>query len=274
MKSNVFVISTVRNVARTIKHEYTNLSKALSMFNSVTWVVVESDSSDETLLKLQELKKIRNFHFITLGNLASNGLMRTERIAQSRNAGLATLFGEFKVNSDDFIVLADLDGRNRLLNERSVFSCWQMDTRWDMCSANQYRYYYDIWALRHAYWCPEDCFLEYNALLASGFSEDIAYELAVRNKMIKIPENSAPISVISSYGGFAIYRSNLLRGALYRGKDDFGNEECDHVNVNVQLHSAGFKLYINPRLINSRSEGTTRKAINSLQRRVFSFKNK
>lgn len=270
MKSKIFIVSTVKDVSNTLESEFWTLQNAFSSFDSVNWVIAESDSSDKTNRILENLAtRSNNLRHISLGNLENLGMVRTERIATSRNRALEVLFSDFSVKSDDFIVLADLDNRNRLLSQKTVMSCWNMDHKWDMCAANQRGFYYDIWALRHPQWCPSDCFIEFRQLLDAGFDRKSAYKLAVRNRMIHIDSNASPIKVQSAFGGLAIYRSEMLKNVMYRGLDNDNNEECDHVYVNQILSDSGYKLYINPKLINSRSETYPNRIYRSLRRRAF-----
>jgi hypothetical protein len=57
--------------------------------------------------------------------------------------------------------------------------------------------------------------------------------------------------VQSSFGGLAIYKAKLCQFADYSPKVDFGQIRCEHVDLNLKLSQAGFKLFINPSLINS-----------------------
>jgi hypothetical protein len=267
--NSIFVVSTVRNVSKTLMSDCNSLLGAFEGFGRLIWIITESDSSDNTIEVLESAKKkFENFHYFALGNLQDLGWCRTERIAIARNRSLNFLYSHFEPLDTDYIVLADLDGRNSKISRKSVASCWQLEQSWDVCCANQKGPYYDIWALRHPSWCPADCWQEYFQFLSDGFDQKQAFDLAVKSKMIIIPHSQKPIRVDSAYGGLAIYRANLLRNAEYVGRDESGKEQCDHVSVNLTLTRGGAKILINPSLIN----GNTRSFRNSDLFRTLKYK--
>ena len=104
-------------------------------------------------------------------------------------------------------VAADLD---RFINEQALLSCWQAPTPWDMCSANRRNYYYDIWALRHPDWCPQDCWERF-ARLRPQIGNENAFQMAILGPMVRIPAHLPFIEVESAFGGLAIYRKAALR---------------------------------------------------------------
>ena len=149
-----------------------NIDKSFSGFKK-SWFIVESDSNDETLEKLSSIKGVENFNFKSLGKLEDKFPKRTERIAYCRNYYLQELENNEKFKNVDFLATVDLDGVNNLLTNDAVKSCWQMNNEWDVCSANQSGPYYDIWALRHKKWSPNDCWKEARELLNGGMREDL-----------------------------------------------------------------------------------------------------
>ena len=126
----------------------------------------------------------------------------------------------------DYIVIADLDDVNDSLSNVAVQSCWER-TDWDVCTANQDGPYYDIWALRHQLWSPNDCWEMKRFLVSHGVDHSKAMQSAVFSRMIRIPKNSPWIEVDSAFGGLAIYRSDCLRHAKYNGVSSSGYEVCD-----------------------------------------------
>jgi hypothetical protein len=76
--------------------------------------------------------------------------------------------------------------------------------------------------------------------------------MAVLSKMIQIPPNSNWIRVDSAFGGFAIYRREALQVGKYIGVDCEGRPICEHVPLHNELTKEGFKIFINPRLINTK----------------------
>lgn len=259
--THFFIVSTVRNVFRTLLSDCQALHGAFAQLGKVVWIITESDSTDDSIQILEIAKKrFQDFHFFSMGNLEELGLCRTERIAAARNRSLSYLYSNLNPLESDYVVLADLDGRNSKITKQAVESCWKLDKEWDVCTANQKGPYYDIWALRHPIWCPNDCFQDYYNLLTHGFRKQTAYDLAVKSRMLTIKSSQDPIQVESAYGGLALYKGNLLQKVFYKGLDDFGIEQCDHVSVNLSLSQQGSIILINPKMIN----GDTRSFRNTL----------
>ena len=84
--ANVLLAGPVRNVESVIAQETRSLVNALSCFKEVHTLIVESDSSDNTLDSLAQLKlTTNNFDYISLGALQKSLHKRTQRIALARN---------------------------------------------------------------------------------------------------------------------------------------------------------------------------------------------
>ena len=248
-ESNFVVVCTVRNIEKTFKKEFQNLNIALSDVKSKTWVIVESDSSDETPNVGAAIAATnQNFVFLSLGKLEDRIPHRTARIAHSRNIALKELRKLDNFNDIDFIVLADIDGRNRDMNRESFQSSWEIPD-WDVVTANQNGKYYDIWALRHDSWCPTDCWIEAKKL-QHEIGKENAIEVCVKSKMINISATNLPIRVKSAFGGFAIYKSDLIDDMVYLEDLLDGEEICDHVFVNLKISKLGKRIVINPKMIN------------------------
>lgn len=62
------------------------MSRAFSGFTSVQWFLVESDSTDASILKMQSISERNpNFEWCSLGNIDKPDLSRTERLSIARN---------------------------------------------------------------------------------------------------------------------------------------------------------------------------------------------
>lgn len=251
MKSNLLITGVVRDGAASIESNISALSQAVSGFSQVHWLIIESDSSDDTVRKLRDIsQKIPNFRFFSLGNLTEKMPLRTERLAFCRNAYLREINENSVYRNIEYVLISDLDNTNTLLTEESILSCWKRGG-WDVCAANQLGPYYDIWALRHPLWAANDCWLEHRFL--SQFStrpEDLAYA-CVFSKMITLPPDSEWIEVDSAFGGMAIYRKSILSQIAYVGLYENGMELCEHVPLHMSIRAAGGKIFINPALINT-----------------------
>lgn len=245
------IAGVVRNGEKTIFNEIIHLSKVFQNFKKIQWFVVESDSADHTIRELQKLNEsIPNFRYMSAGVLAEKMPSRLVRLAHCRNLYLEELAHNPTYQDIDYLVVADLDNMNPLLTEKAILSCWEHEG-WGACCANQRGPYYDLGALRHPDWMPNDCWRHYQFLLEHTKSEDKAMEAAIYANMITIAEDGEWIEVDSAFGGFAIYPVCALRDARYQGYDAQGRESVDHIGFYKGIKKNGFSAYINPKLINT-----------------------
>jgi hypothetical protein len=116
--------------------------------------------------------------------------------------------------------------------------------------ANQRGFYYDIWALRHDSWCPGDCWQDHRVLCEKGLAHKATWA-CIGSRQVHIPSDAAPIEVKSGFGGFAIYKTDYLKGQRYR---DLGKDQvvaCEHVSLHQEIRNRGGRLFIFPQLMNS-----------------------
>jgi hypothetical protein len=234
----------------TIEKDIQTIDLAFAKAASKNWLIIESDSEDKTLNKLKELCSDPSKDFISMGALQPKYPKRSERIAICRNRYLDEIKTNPKYYKIDYVVVADLDGINTKLTPEAVLSCWHLDEDWDACFANQSEAYYDVWALRHKLWSPNDCWAQYKFLLSNGKSKHAALNAAVHSRMIKLNKNLNPIKVDSAFGGLGIYKKNTFIQSEYIGITEHGDEICEHVTFHKNLCRNGFKLFIAPKLIN------------------------
>ena len=244
----ILIVGIVRNGAQTLRSEIEALRTSFSHFKSVTFYIVESDSEDNTVEVLTSLKKqISNFDYKTLGNVREKIQERIRRISFCRN----TYVEYVHANKDkfDYVVVADLDGVNTLLNSEKVLSCWSRSD-WDVCTANQVGPYYDIYALRAKEWSERDCWNEARALYSSGMNPVKAWVRAIQKKQILIPEDSDWIEVKSAFGGLAIYSIKAFLVGKYDVISASESRVSEHVPFHEEICSKHMRMYINPRLTN------------------------
>jgi hypothetical protein len=248
---SILVTGVARDCEKTVRNEVLRLFESLKMGKALHWLVIESDSSDKTVDALRGLEnEIPGFRFRSLGSLREEMPVRTQRIAHCRNVYLEELRSNPLYSQVDLVVVADLDGVNSLVTAEGFRSCCTRSD-WAVCTANQRGPYYDIWALRHPLWSPNDCWQQYEFLLAKGANREIALWTAMYAKMVTIDENADWIEVESAFGGLAVYRRHVLDEISYSGFDETGNPICEHVSLNNQIRSKGHRVFINPRLINT-----------------------
>jgi hypothetical protein len=254
--SSFLIVGVARNCQHSLKSDVSRISNSIpTLKENRYWLVIESDSSDQTLSELQTLTDTHpNFRFISMGVLSERMPIREERIAFCRNVYLKEIKNNPAYRTIDYVVVADLDGINNAITLEGFVSCWGQ-TNWEVCTANQVNCYYDIFALRHPIWnpiCPwrQAGFLEKFEKLNKAPS---AVGAAVYAKMIKIPKNSEWIEVDSAFGGLAIYKKEVLNSGNYSHLDQDGYVCCEHVSLHNEIRKNGGKIYINPTFINAQS---------------------
>jgi len=245
------VVGTLRNGAKRIEGEIQALTRILEPLGDVYFLVIESDSSDDTVRTLYEIsKKNPNFFFKSLGILESLIPNRIERLIFCRNVYVTEIRELKALQNADFVIVTDLDGVNgKLKTENVSFSISRLDS-WDALCANQSGRYYDLLALRHEYWCPQNVFEEYY-WLRKVVSSKKAKKIAIFSKMIRIPKNSGLISVDSAFGGLAIYKATTFSSIDYTRLPRDNPSDIDHVILNRRLRESGGKIYIDSQLINA-----------------------
>ena len=266
----IVVCGTIRNCGASLESDFLKIKEALRRFKHVYWFLVESDSDDDSINVLNQFSsKHTNFRFISLGMLANDIPMRTDRIAYCRNRYLEDM-SQFPEYADaNYLLVADLDGMQGLLTEDAFLSCFE-DDNWDVLTSNQIGPYYDIWALRQEYWSPNDCWQHKAYLDQFKVGNGRSFFSAIYSRMINIPPNSPRIAVDSAFGGLAIYKTKVIdANTRYVGNNpshQFRNGEVsEHVAFHQAIRSKGGKIFINPKLINTGINQHSQKAINSLE---------
>lgn len=244
----IFIAGTARDCASTIEKDVIRATKAFGDKYELHWLVIESDSRDNTVEILESLRdKIQHFGYKSFSNLSIHYSERTERLAICRNEYLRTI--RSLDQSFEYVVVMDFDGINSLLSQKSIESCWAIKD-WSVQTANQAGPYFDIWALRHKTWCPVDWMVDFNNLRDQGMKPSKALRKSLYRKMVTIAPNSDPIEVESAFGGFAIYKKEWLKLGTYIGMVD-GKPVCEHVSLHKSIRESGGKILINPGLINA-----------------------
>lgn len=255
---SVAIVGIVRNIEKSLKKDYERLTKAFSRFEHIDFFVVESGSTDKSNKALEQLSNEKdNFKYECLA--IDHEIIRTSNMATARNAYLAYLREDSRLSQYQYVVVADFNKLNNKLDKNAVDSCWS-NSAWDVVTANQSGRYYDIWALRHPIWSPNDCWESLTFYKKYLKFPERALTYSLRARSIRIPKDAEWIEVDSAFGGLAIYKSELLDSAAnYRGVSFEGKAVCEHVSFNNELRESGARIYLNPRLINTRITDHTRR---------------
>jgi hypothetical protein len=140
-----------------------NLARFAASYAETSFLFLVSDTEDDSRSILERwLAAGRHGRVIDLGSLAHRLPKRTERIAHVRNAGLEEI-RRCDWASCDHLVTVDLDDVLAFPVPAEAFA---LAARWldadpsrAAVLANATPRYYDVWALRHDRWCPDDCFI-------------------------------------------------------------------------------------------------------------------
>lgn len=273
-ESNILITGLVRNGAHCIEREVAQLLRATVGFRRVQVLLVESDSTDGTVAKLEDMAAgSEHLRFLSLGQLEPRLSRRTERLAHCRNAYVDAVGQDPRYRDVDYVLISDLDGMNDRLDANAIQSCFHIRESWGVLTANQDGPYYDIWALRHPDWSPDDC-LRLLARLEPLFGHETARDIAVYARQARISPGGQPIEVQSAFGGLALYTRQALLDGGYEGVDTAGLEICEHVPHHEKIRAAGHAIYVNPRLVNTgwtihtRNKRTGRIIKNAIKARV------
>ena len=260
--AQILVLGVARNCAKTLKADIFKIRDAFGDAKSLVHYVVESDSTDETVEILEQLaQEISDFSYAALGDLAKMIPQRTARLAHCRNQYVQYARDYHQKNDIDYVVVADLDGINNKLTRSSVQSCWARKD-WAACFANQKGPYYDIWALRHELWSPNDCWAQERFIRDLTGSKLWSTFTSVHSRQMRIPEESEWIEVDSAYGGLGVYVAAIfVREGEHVGLDDSGYEICDIPPFHEAIKTDDSRFFINPRLINGYNNEHTRKLV-------------
>ena len=219
-RSAVFT-GVARDCASHLPGVLENLGRFAAAYRAASFLFVVSDSKDDTRAILERwLTDGRRGRVIDLGALEARLTRRTERIAFARNTGLDEIaHGEDA--GHDHLVVADLDDVLAQPVDVDAFAraaAWlDADPAHAGVMANATPRYYDVWALRHERWCPDDCCIRLGPLADETF--EAAKFREVFTRQIEIPPSLPPIAVRSAFGGLAIYRLPAALAARYRGTD-------------------------------------------------------
>lgn len=248
-----------------------NIEALGATYDAFEVIIVENDSADDTRRRLRQFAESRpNVRLIEADGLDQAHPKRGDRLAVARNIYMTAVREPRYADCDDLVVL-DFDDVTCPPIDQGAFAAarrwlWQKPERRGVF-ANSTPFYYDIWALRHPNWCPDDCWGEVRAAQAT-IGHDEAVRRFVANRQISIAPNSAPIPVDSAFAGLGIYRRSATLAATYIGLQPDGEETCDHVAFNADVKGSDGVLAIFPAL----QTRTAREHIIAALRGAKSFK--
>jgi hypothetical protein len=246
---SILVTGIARDVAKILPKEIIRIEKKMNnIFELVNFLVIESDSKDNTKKVLEDIKNKRNnFNYKSLGITESTLPNRIQRLAFCRNTYVKEIRENKLYNNIDFVAIVDFDIKNNRLRLNELKKLIS-EHNWSAIFANQTGLYYDIYALRKKGWVENDCFTEYMQFSMSMSSQD-AKELAIWSKMRKIRKNSPLIPVDSAFGGLGIYRKNIFMKFDYSLSPE-QLHESEHVSLHKKITDSNGLLFIAPNMTN------------------------
>lgn len=263
--NGILLVGTVRNVSATLRAEVMQKKRLFENLGKVNVYLVESDSSDQTREILAQLTQADpTIQFCTLGDISQTIPDRIERLRNCRNA-YVDYIRKFPKDTWEFVVVLDWDGMNSRLSLDGIQNTLLRSNEWDACFPVQSHGYYDLLALREKIWMPQNPLqlirqeissLDLDArdvsLIKKLFNEyrkDRIRKRQLYEKMKVFHHQRELIEVESAFGGMGIYRSEIFQEVNY---DKYEKDEgCEHVDFNKRALSFGYRIRINPAMINS-----------------------
>lgn len=234
------IAGTARDITKTWGRASKSLDIIFDAVGEYQCVVIESNSSDDTLAVLNRwaAKDATRRHVVSLGTVDIK--KRTARIAACRNAYMDYFTREQMWDNAEHLMVLDID--NVLSVDRNfkdqLQTCFERDD-WDGVASNRRGLYYDIWALRsRALGCTFDCWEMVFKIDKQGTEKERVAKYVTAFKK-HIPPTDPWIPCESAFGAMAIYKTAAVRERRYNG-----NKTCEHVPFNEGLH-----MFINPALI-------------------------
>lgn len=224
-----------RNVSRYIGRVLENFSAIETRLKIIEWFLVTSDCSDDTLPKLDKLKRsYQNLGYVDLGNLRNRIPDRVQRISYCRQMALQRVAESD--NKPDFVIVADLDNVNSHVSFDSLGE-WLSREDWSAVFPSTIGPYYDIFALRD----PKFISDSYPELVSQAAQRGESRLFAYFNHVVRLQKHLAnceeDFSVESAFGGFGIYRTDRFLKSSYISKS---NNACEHVTLNLQITGKKF----------------------------------
>ena len=250
MKRSVLITGLARDVCKDIESQILLLEQAFRNFDEIHFLIIESDSMDDTVLKLKHLQsRQNNFYFISLGNLQTTISNRIERLAFCRDIYMNEIRENATFRNIDYVCVVDFDLVNDELTAAALESTF-LRNDWCGVFANQAGAYYDIFALRAKNWSEGNCWESDRILREQGMHPILSQQIAVYSKRRRIMTSESWIPVESAFGGLGIYKRDCIANLKYQINGLPESGVCEHVPFNTSLSNRGHKLFINPALVN------------------------
>lgn len=211
MENKCVFCGPVRNCENYLEKVFKNIELLGSLFDDYVIILFYDKSNDNTLNILKSYKQTnKKMEFYVNTKLVSP--FRTHRIAYARNFCINTIRQKYRHYK--YFIMMDFDDPNAKkcnINILKKYLNITYEDKWDALSFNTSPKYYDIWGLSIYPYT-----FSYNHFENNIENYDVIQDY-VTNKLNSL-KNGELLGCISSFNGFAIYRTNKFLNCVYDGR--------------------------------------------------------
>ena len=263
------ICGPVKNCSLYLDIVLKNIEKIGTLFDDYVIILYYDVSEDNTLQKIQDYMQT-NPKLKLYINKQTLSPYRTHRIAKGRNQCITIVKNNYK--DYDFFIMMDMDDVNCKEVNPTILQKYLLRDDWDALSFNTSPKYYDIWGLSITPYC-----FSYN-----HFNNNVAFYTIMQEYITKllndVPKNGL-LQCISSFNGFAIYKTDKFLNCNYDGRPrldllpkhllyrhmkatnspiiftDYGNvnglyEDCEHRAFHLEaINKNNAKIRISPEVL-------------------------
>ena len=245
-KSVIFA-TTVKNAENYISNFIKIVSNLSKIYKDYYIIIVESDSTDNTISKIKKITKNYKCELCCLNTKKIK--FRTSRLSIARNKILEIIKKNKKLNKFDDLILLDSDYINKLITPDKIFrTISEAPKDWVGIFPNQTFFYYDLWGLRIKKFYDFDCFSQLKKYAKKISPSHAYYKTIFKNFFLINSFKKRFIKVKSAWGGMGIYKLKYALKSKYNSNNGQNNEI---VYFNKMITRSNKKLYIDRKLINS-----------------------
>jgi hypothetical protein len=207
-KNNCCICGPVKNCGPYLKRVFRNIEKIGSLFEEYVIIIYYDHSRDNTLKILNDYQT-KNPRLRLFINKREVSPYRTHRIAHARNKCIDLIKESY--SHFPYFIMMDFDDPNSKHCNINPIQKYLERSDWDALSFNTAPAYYDIWGLSIYPFC-----YSYNHFKNNSYYYKVIQQY-VTLKLNNLKENQL-LPCISSFNGFAIYRTNLFIHCKYDGR--------------------------------------------------------
>jgi len=207
--SRVFICGTVRNCEKFLEAAFNNIKKVTELFADFHIIMAFDESTDNTLLVLNQYKQDFGEKMDILVNTNPLSIHRTENISNARNACLNKMRDIVQSGfAADYFVMMDMDDVcSGSMNIDVLKRAMNKSEQWESVSFNRHGYY-DLWAL------SIDSYIYSYAGWETAWIVAETMRTYIIDKLSKIPADEFA-ECRSAFNGFAVYKTSVFLDCHY-----------------------------------------------------------